>query len=103
MNRYKWLSIKTIFIHHTPNSVVRCCKAEFTFFLSGFFFQEYLQFTGLQQKGEAISLYLFCHFHTFHRHLDIRQFLLQRDHLCAKLAPELEQGVFGLQMQVTNH
>ena len=35
------------------------------------FFHDYSQFTGLQGKGEAISLTPHYHFHLLHRNLDI--------------------------------
>ena len=35
------------------------------------FFHEHLQITGLQEKGEGISLTPHYHFHPLHRHLDI--------------------------------
>ena len=41
------------------------------FFLSGFFFNEHSRITGLQGKGEDISLTPHYHFHLLHRHLDI--------------------------------
>ena len=43
------------------------------FFLSGFFFDEHSRITGLQGKGEGISLTPHYHFHSLHRHLDINQ------------------------------
>ena len=52
-------------------SVLTCCKAEFAFFSIWVFFHEYLQFSGQQRKGEAISLYPFCHYHLLHKYLDI--------------------------------
>ena len=44
----------------------------FSIFLSVFFFfHNYSQITGLQGKGEGISLTPHYHFHPLHRHLDI--------------------------------
>ena len=43
----------------------------FFFFLSGFFFHEHSRITGLQGKGEGISLTPHYHFHPLHRHLEI--------------------------------
>ena len=41
------------------------------FFSIFFFFHDHSQFTGLQGKGEGISLTPHYHFHSLHRHLDI--------------------------------
>ena len=41
------------------------------FFSIWVFFHEYSQITGLQGKGEGISLTPHYHFHPLHRHLDI--------------------------------
>ena len=43
----------------------------FLFFSIWVFFQEHLRITGLQKKGEGISLTAYYHFHPLHRHLDI--------------------------------
>ena len=41
------------------------------FFSIGVFFHEHSRITGLQGKGEGISLTPHYHFHPLHRHLDI--------------------------------
>ena len=41
------------------------------FFSISVFFHEHSQFTGQQEKGEAISLIPLYHFHPLYRHLDI--------------------------------
>ena len=66
------------------NSLLTCCKAKFTFFLSGFSFHEYARFIGQQVKGKAISWYPFYHFHPLHG-----------AYLCAKLEAGLEPRTFG--------
>ena len=43
----------------------------FCFFSIGVFFHDHSRITGLQGKGEGISLTLYYHFHPLHRHLDI--------------------------------
>ena len=63
-------------------------------FFSEFFFHEHSGITGLQEKGEGISLTPHYHFHLSHRHLDIKW---------VKLAAELEPGTFGFQAPVANH
>ena len=45
--------------------------SEFPFFFIWVFFHEHLRITGLQGKGEGVSLTPHCHFHPLHRHLDI--------------------------------
>ena len=54
-------------------SVLTCRKVELAFlvFFIWVFFYKYSRFKGQQGKGEAFSLYPFCHFHPFHSHLDI--------------------------------
>ena len=41
------------------------------FFSNWVFFHDHYRITGLQRKGEGISLTLHYHFHPLHRHLDI--------------------------------
>ena len=54
------------------------------FFSIWVFFQEHSRITGLQGKGDGISLTSQYHFHLLHRHLDITAGqLLQRAHLCS--------------------
>ena len=63
--------------------VIRVFMIALPFFSMGIFFHEYSQITGLQGKGEGISLTLHYHFHPLHRHfqtLVVR--LLQTAHLC---------------------
>ena len=45
----------------------------FFFFSIKVFFHEHSQITGLQRKGEGISLTPHYHFHLLHRHLDINR------------------------------
>ena len=56
-------------------------------------------------EGEGIPLTPHYHFQPLHRHLDIilAGQLLQRDHLCTKLADRLEPRTLGFQVQVANH
>ena len=58
--------------------------ANFFFYLG--FFHKHSRFTVQQGKGKGIFLTPLYHFQPFHRQLDIRRRLLQRDHLCAELA-----------------
>ena len=53
-------------------SVLRHCKAEFTFFLSGFSLTNIYNSQDNRGSGRlSISFYPFCHLHSLHRHLDI--------------------------------
>ena len=61
-----------------------CYICEFFFYLG--FFHKHSRFTVQQGKGKGIFLTPLYHFQPFHRQLDIRRRLLQRDHLCAELA-----------------
>ena len=53
----------------------------FFFFFFWVFFHEHSRITGLQGKGEGISLTTHYHFHPLHRHT-LAERLLQRAHLC---------------------
>ena len=66
------------------------------FFLTGFFHED-LGITGLQGKGEGISLTPHYHFHLLHRHLDISWAIT------GELAAGLKPGTFGFQAQIANH
>ena len=52
-------------------------KTNVFFFSIWVFFHEHSRFTGQQGKGEAISLTPLCHFHPYHRHLDISQAIIK--------------------------
>ena len=65
---------------HNKQKVCHICKKRFTkdnkklndfFFSMWIFFHEHSRITGLQGKGEGISLTPHYQFHTLHRHLDI--------------------------------
>ena len=67
----EWLGKHIIqcFRHLTYHTCVS--NMAFFFFSVWVFFHEHSQFTGLQGKGEAISLSPLYHFYLLHRHLDI--------------------------------
>ena len=54
-----------------PACVVVFLTSIFLFFFYVGFFHEHSRITGLQGKGEGISLTPHDHFHQLHRHLDI--------------------------------
>ena len=97
-------------------SVLVYCKAELAFyfllFFGGFlclfvfiwvFFHEYHELKDSRSRGR-LSLYNF--FTTCFRFTNaqaLAKLLLQRAHLCAKLAAGLEPGTFGFLSQVTNY
>ena len=51
--------------------LLRLLATNLLFLLSGFFFHNHSRVTGLQGKGDGISLTPHYHFHPLHRHLDI--------------------------------
>ena len=59
--------------------------------------------TGLQGKGESISLTPQYHFHSIHRHLDISWAIIAEisPHLYTLQAAEHDPGTFGFRAQVT--
>ena len=64
--------IDTLKYHQGRQSkMIRNANDMHFFFLSGFFFHDHSGITGLQGKGEEISLTPHYHFHPLHRHLDI--------------------------------
>ena len=67
------------------------------------FFHKHSRITGLQGKGEGISLTPRYQYHPLNRHLDISRPLLQRAHLFTRPAAGLEPGTFGFRAQVANH
>ena len=69
---------------------LQSAKVCYFFFPIWAFFYEQSQSRGQQGKEEAISIAPPYHFHPLRRHLDIRQQLMQRAHLCTYLAAGLE-------------
>ena len=64
--------LKTPFLPNIPGRLLP--EVYFFYFIIFFiwvFFREHSRITGLQGKGEGISLTPHCHFHPLHRHLDI--------------------------------
>ena len=58
--------------------------------------------TGLQGKGEGISLTPYYHFRPSYRHLDI-SIAITAESSPLHTAVELEPGTFGFRAQVANH
>ena len=64
------------FKNHAPPEFIFICfdeDAQFFFCSIWVIFYEHSQFTGQQEKGDAICLTPLCHFHPLHKHLDISQ------------------------------
>ena len=72
------------------------------FFSVWVFFHKHSRITGLQEKGEEISLTPHYHFH-FTGTQALAGRLLQGAHLCAQLAAGLEPRTFDFPAQVANH
>ena len=73
------------------------------FFSIWVFFHEHLQITGLQVKGEGISLTPHYPFHPLHRHLDISRTIIAESSPLRIASSRLEPGTFGFRAQVANH
>ena len=73
---------KKIFFYTTQLMLKQLIKqvlnmfVKFHFFSIWVFFQEHSRITGLQGKGEGISLTPHYHFHTLYRHLDISRAII---------------------------
>ena len=64
------------------------------------FFHKHSQITGLQGKGEGISLTPHYPFHLLNRHLDISQVITAES---SKAAAGLEPEIFAFWVQVDDH
>ena len=74
------------------------------FFSIWVFFHDHSRITGLQGKGEGISLTPHYHFHPLHRQLDIsRAITTESSPLHIASTARLEPGTFGFRAQVANH
>ena len=66
-NSYIWV------VWRTSKCLYSTYKKKYIFFSIWVFFHDYSRITGLQGKGQDISLTPHYHFHLLHRHLDISQ------------------------------
>ena len=74
-----------------------------SFFSIWVFFHNHSRITGLQGKGEGVSLTHDYHFHPLHRNLHIsRTITAENSPLHIDIAAGLELGTFGLQVQMAN-
>ena len=67
------------------------------------FFHEHSRITGLQGKGEGISLTPHYHFHLLHRHLDISRAITAESSPLHIACSRARTGNLGFQAQVANH
>ena len=72
------------------------------FFSIRVFFHEHSRITGLQGKGEGISLTPYYHFHPLNMRLDITR-AITAESSPLHMAAGLEPGTFGFRAQVANH
>ena len=72
------------------------------FFSIRVFFNEHSRITGLQDKGEGISLTPYYHFHPLNMRLDITR-AITAESSPLHMAAGLEPGTFGFRAQVANH
>ena len=75
----------------------------FVFFSIWVFFNEHSRITGLQGKGECISLDPHYHFHTLYRQLDISRAITPESSPLHLARNRTRTGTFGFRAQVINH
>ena len=73
------------------------------FFSIWVFFHEHSRITGLQWKGEGISLTPNYHFHPLHRHLGIGRAITARSSALRIASSRTRTGTFVFRAQVANH
>ena len=66
-------------------------------------FHQHLRITGLQGKGEGISLSPYHHFHPHHRHLDISRTITAESSPLQIASTRTRIGNFYFRAQVANH
>ena len=81
------------------------CKKKFffLFFSKWVFFHEHSRMTGLQGKGEDISLTPHYHIHPLRRHLDISWVITAESSPLHMVSSRTRTGNFGFRAQVANH
>ena len=67
------------------------------------FFHKHSQFTGLQGKGEAISLTPLYDFHPFHKYLEVSRAVTAESSPLHIANSRTGTGTFGFQAQGANH
>ena len=73
------------------------------FFSVWVFSHDHSRITGLQGKGEGISLTPHYHFHLLHRHLDSRVITAESSPLHIVSTAGIKPRTFGFRVQVANH
>ena len=73
------------------------------FFSVWVFFHEHSRITGLQEKGQGISLNPHYHFHPLHRHLHISRAITADSSRLHIDSSQTRTGTFDFRVQVANH
>ena len=94
-------NVHVLYVKHYSQKVMQICCKKKLFFLSGFFFHKNSRITGLQGKGEGISLTSHYHFQPLHRHLDISWEITAESPTLSIASSRTRSG--NLWFQVTNH
>ena len=95
----------TILTYLNTNSIENLCffVFAFVFFTISVFFHEHSRITGLQGKGECISLTPHYHFQPLHRHLNISRAIAAESSPLHIVSSRTRTATFGSQAQVANH
>ena len=95
----------TILTYLNTNSIENLCffVFAFVFFTISVFFHEHSRITGLQGKGECISLTPHYHFQPLHRHLNISRAITAESSPLHIVSSRTRTVTFGSQAQVANH
>ena len=83
-------------------SLIRMFHSRF-FFSIWVFFHNHSRNTGLQKKGESISLTPHYHFHSLHRHLDISSAITTESSPLHRSSSWNQTGNLCFRVQVANH
>ena len=94
----------TILTYLNTNSIENLCffVFAFVFFTISVFFHEHSRITGLQGKGECISLTPHYHFQPLHRHLNISRAITAESSPLHIVSTRTRTATFGSQAQVAN-
>ena len=82
---------------------MRPISSKTNFFSIGVFFHDHSQITGLQGKGEGISLTPHYYYHPLHRHLDISRAITAENSALHIGSSRTRTGTFGFRSQVDTH
>ena len=97
-----WVELRKFFVK--KNVLCSVKRSFFFFFFSKWvFFHEHSRMTGLQGKGEDISLTPHYQIHPLRRHLDISWAITAESSPLHMVSSRTRTGNFGFRAQVANH